>query len=258
MHKLGMRFIGVVKTATRGYPMEPLQNTQFNGRGQWKGLFHEGNGTADDPDLMAFTWVDRERRYFISNTSNLRPAPPIERRRLRQVDQTENASPEHVDLLIRQPNCSALYYDNCAMIDRHNRIRQDDLQIERKFGTHDWSKRVNMTLFSMCVVDAYLLYKQATCVNMTPNEFFWRLATEMVDQPITRRRAQGHRRDEPSASGTSPPSGIGLHITPTKVLVPRKRKHNGEDVTYGGQPVLTQMRRDQHEDAPQHPSVGCC
>ena len=137
MHKLGLRFIGVVKTATRGYPMQPLQNTQFNGRGQWKGLFHEGNGTADDPDLMAFTWVDRKRRCFISNTSNLRPAPPIERRCLRQLDQTENASPEHVDLLIRQPNCSALHHDNCAMIDRHNRIRHPRVDGHGFLRTHE-------------------------------------------------------------------------------------------------------------------------
>ena len=97
------------------------------------------NGTVDDPDLMAFAWVDRDRRYFISNTSNLQPAPPIERRRLRQVDTAPNAPPQLVDLSISQPNCSKLYYDNCQMIDRHNRIRQDDLQVERKFVTHSWA-----------------------------------------------------------------------------------------------------------------------
>mgnify|MGYP000050061060 CR=1 FL=1 len=102
------------------------------------------------------------------------------------MDKTPNAAPEHVDLEIDQPNCSSMYYDYCGMIDRHNRYRQDDLMIERKYGTHDWSMRVNHSLFAMCVVDAYLLRKACTGSTEPPNAFFWKLATEMIDQPVTR------------------------------------------------------------------------
>ena len=129
-------------------------------------------------------------------------------------------------------------------------MRQDELRIERKFGTHDWSQRVNLSLFSMCVIDAYLLYKSASCVNITPNGFFWRLATEMIDQPTTRgRRATTQGTATPARSnGTSkrsPPSGVGLHMTPTKVMVPYKRRaFNGKFITYNGKSVMSQ-RRDQ-------------
>ena len=75
--------------------MEELKTAQFDNRGEWKALYHHGNGTTEDPDLLAFSWVDRDLRYFISNTSNLRPGPTIDCR-LHQVDKSPNAPPQHV------------------------------------------------------------------------------------------------------------------------------------------------------------------
>jgi hypothetical protein len=43
----------------------------------------------------------------------------------------------------------------CQMIDRHNRQRQDSLDIEKKVMTVHWERRVNLGLFGMMVVDAY-------------------------------------------------------------------------------------------------------
>eukprot|EP00977_Amphora_coffeiformis_P024561 scaffold16227_cov128-Amphora_coffeaeformis.AAC.1 len=151
LFKMGLRFIGVVKTATKSFPMKQLTSAQFGGRGQWTSFIHVGDGTSADPDLLAFAWVDRNRRYFISSVSNLQEAAPIQRQRLRQVDTKEEAAPEKVHLTIRQPNASKLNYDNCGRIDQHNRVRQANLKVERKFGTNDWSLCVNLSLFSICV-----------------------------------------------------------------------------------------------------------
>ena len=104
---------------------------------------------------------------------------PVNALRMSQVNKSPNAPPEHVDLRIEQPNCSAIYYDNCGMIDRHNRLRQDDLQIERKYVTQLWYQRVNLSLFAMCVMDAYLFYKACTLSNGSPAEFIWKLAAEL-------------------------------------------------------------------------------
>ena len=41
-------------------------------------------------------------------------------------------------------------------IDQHNRFRQEILDIEKKVDT---SGCVNLSIFSMCVVDAYLIRK---------------------------------------------------------------------------------------------------
>jgi hypothetical protein len=222
LFKIGLRFVGVVKIVTRQFPMAALGRVQFQGRGEWKGLIHK---STDDglPDLLAFTWVDTNRRFFISSVSSLLPAPPIERTRLRQVNREENAAPEKVYLSIQQPEASALYYTAAAKIDQHNRTRQADLAIERKLGTHDWSKRVNMSIFGMIAVDAYLVWKQCTGSNDSPNCFFHKLAQEMIDYDlITRseRNAMAEAATDPLGVRpdlyTPAKRCLGPRLTPTK------------------------------------------
>ena len=95
---------------------------------------------------------------------------------------------------------SALHCENCSMINRHNRIRQDDLCIEQKFVTREWHCRVNMMLFGMCVVDAHLLHKECTGCDEPPNTFFWKLAAEIIDQTTTRSRQVPSQLTETNAS----------------------------------------------------------
>ena len=186
LFKLGLQFIGVVKTATKGSPKNTLQAAQFNNRGDHIAYYHEGDGTMDDLCLLAMSWVDRKQRSFISSTSNLHQALPIVQCHLCQVNKTPNAPLELVNLEIPQTNMWALYYNHCSMIERHNQMRQDDLGIERKFVTKSWHMRVSMLLFSTCVVDACLLHKACTGTENLPNAFFWKLATELINQMSTR------------------------------------------------------------------------
>ena len=72
-------------------------------------------------DLLAFSWMDRERRYFICSGSNMSESLPNIRQRLRQEDKEPNADPERLTLVIDQPKACELYYACCAMVDRHNR-----------------------------------------------------------------------------------------------------------------------------------------
>ena len=77
--RLGMRFIGVVKTAPKKFLMAYLQALEFDKRCEWKGL---RNATTS---MYAFVWVDRNIRYFITNTSYLSHGTPYTRFRNRQV-----------------------------------------------------------------------------------------------------------------------------------------------------------------------------
>ena len=63
--RLGMRFIGMVKTTSKQFSMSCLQALEFYKRGEWKGL------RRDTTSMFAFVWVDRNRRYFITNTYSL-------------------------------------------------------------------------------------------------------------------------------------------------------------------------------------------
>jgi len=55
----GLRFIGVVKTATKGYPMQYLGNVALmEGKGDMKGVLSTGDNNSN---LLAFVWVDCDR-----------------------------------------------------------------------------------------------------------------------------------------------------------------------------------------------------
>lgn len=181
LYKMGLRFTGVVKTSSRGFPLQHLLEIQFGGHGEWSGLYHRGDSSINDPDMLGFVWVDKDRRNFISTVSSLSPAAPIERKRMRQVVNDITSPPEKVLLTIKQPQCSKRYYDNCGRIDQHNRVRQDDLRIKRKYATHDWSKRVNFALLGMCITDAYYLKQFCDEEKETPHQFFSLLAEELID-----------------------------------------------------------------------------
>jgi Transposase IS4 len=90
LHRMGLRFIGTVKTATKGFPMNYLQRVLLpGGKGDHHGLL------AKDPttglSLLAFVWADRDRRFFISTCLSTAPGTIIRRRRWRQRDLTPNA-----------------------------------------------------------------------------------------------------------------------------------------------------------------------
>ncbi len=80
--------------------------------------------------MVAFVWVDRERRYFICNSSSLEPGTTIDRQRWHQLDGPEGGA-ARTTTLTDQPKCVELYYSSFAMIDRHNHCQQDSLGVEK-------------------------------------------------------------------------------------------------------------------------------
>ena len=104
------------------------------------------------PHLMALMWMDRGRRYFISTCSNTVPGSPIVRSRWRPLESGNGA--ERRVPVVQQPQVVECYYSTCGAIDRYNRCRQDDINIEKKFKVKEWSMRVTSSLLAICVVDA--------------------------------------------------------------------------------------------------------
>ena len=65
--KICLRFIGVVKTATKIFPMEYLSSVEFDqGRGKREGAFLMTDGIAQ---MMAYAWMERGMGYFITTAS---------------------------------------------------------------------------------------------------------------------------------------------------------------------------------------------
>ena len=97
------------------------------GRGQQVGVVLKSNGV---PTMMAYVWMDHDRRYFISTASSLQDGKVYSRIRWRQPDLPEeefggvnNAEAERQELTVSQPKCSEIYYNTCAEIDQNNRHR---------------------------------------------------------------------------------------------------------------------------------------
>ena len=77
----GLRFIGVVKTATRRFPMADLSQIELQRSGDRQGFVCLDEDKM--PKLLAFVWMDRNRRYFVSSCSSLVPGGPYSRLRRR-------------------------------------------------------------------------------------------------------------------------------------------------------------------------------
>ena len=82
--------------------------------------------------MMAYAWMDRDRRYFISTESWSSYGRPYSRVRWRQQErddehfgQVNNEEAIREDSVVAQPKCLEIYYDTCSAIDQHNRHRQD-------------------------------------------------------------------------------------------------------------------------------------
>lgn len=151
------------------------------GKGDRHGVICRDQETGTD--FLAFVWVDRNRRYFISTASSLATGPPCVRWRWKQVDrETPNAPPEYTEVVVAQPEACYLYYGGCGKIDQHNRYRQASLAMERKLLTTQWNHRVNMSLFAINIVDSFLLAQGCQDHHYSRSSiFFCKLAEELIE-----------------------------------------------------------------------------
>ena len=224
MRTMGLCFIGVVKMATKKFPMSYLSNLELVQRGDYKGLV--ARLTDGQPTMLSSVWMDQECHYFVASASSLDSGIPYSHNRWHQVSLELDALPENVELTIPQPKATEVYYWTCGVIDQHNRHHQDNLKTEKKLETKKWDKRVNLTIFSMIVVDTWLVYSQVTGSTELQSEFYVSLAEELIDNNIDNRPQ--HRRnsgEDGSDSNDESPvmmhtgrvhTGISCHLIPTK------------------------------------------
>ena len=105
-----------------------------------------------------------------------------------------------------------------------------------------WSMRVNLSIFSMIVVDTWLVYsaiKNTPVVIYNQKEFYAVLAEELIDNSFGNRGRPDRPRASPPASFqdacirrtlefADPRAGVLYHLTPTK----RLKNYRGETTTF--------------------------
>ena len=233
MRIMGLCFNGVVKTATKKFPVSYLSNLELVQHGDYKGLV--ARGTDGQPTMLLFIWMDWDCCYFVASASSLDSGIPYSRNRWCQVSLELDALPENMELTILQPKAMEVYYRTCGVIDQHNQHRQDNLKTEKKLEMKKWDMRVNLTIFLMIGVDTQLVYSQGTGSTELQSEFYVHLAEELIDNNIVSRpQCWRNSGEDGSDSNNESPvmmctgrvcTGVSCHLTPTKR---RHRTGDGE------------------------------
>jgi len=232
LFKEGLRFIGMLKTSTREYPMDWLTHVELpGGKGDRRGLTTVDAETG--ARLLAFVWADRDRRHFVTTCSNMQEGAMIDRYRWHQVDRTPNADAARVNVLVRQPRACEIYYSGCSAIDRHNRSRQAGLMLERKLKVQTFDKRINTALFGMICVDAYKVFSGIRKPMMMKERDYWeRLSQLLIDNHYDSRDLRDRKKRATNAEMLLQEQAINLtHRIPSNRqligVTPTKRHKKG-------------------------------
>jgi hypothetical protein len=105
-----------------------------------------------------------------------------------------------------QPKAIATYYKGASTIDRHNRMHADELRMDRNPATKYWDKRINLGVFFVICIDAYLFFQQVVHPNNRTAsclEFFGRLADKLIKNQEGVRATQAAVMDQAAAAVVS-------------------------------------------------------
>ena len=140
------------------------------------------NGTVDrkKPVLGDFVWMDRNMRYFIFTGGSTDIDGERAAVHSHAMEERGNTDPNMVELTIPQTITEEIYYITCGQIDRHNRCRQESLDI-KILGTKYLSKRVNLSVFAMNMVNVWLAYQGITRTEETQADLYNYTAEDMID-----------------------------------------------------------------------------
>lgn len=218
----GLRFKGVVKTSTRKFPMGYLNSIELGGRGSSchlaASMERENNISFS---LMASTWIDRARRYFITTAGVPTDNTPQERIRWRQSN-AEGAYQELIE--VKMPKYIHTYYESACQIDRHNRARQADIGLEKSMKVKEWSYWINTSLLSIIFVDSYLVYKggRGSRYKLSPHEFICTLAHQLID-------GTEFESQRTNISTTESAVSFVAELKPWLILAPTNKFRRAED-----------------------------
>jgi hypothetical protein len=180
MRKVGMHFIGMVKTAHSKYPKK-----YFDAMKRELGVLERGDmrsltATVDGEDIAAHCWFDNKPKQFVATCGTTIVGEPHSKKRWRN---NEDGTSTSFTKDVKRQCVAADYFDAAAVIDIDNHYRQGGLSLEESWGTTRWDHRVAATIIGMCEVDAFLAYSRfegEDAAKMTHGEFTETLALQLI------------------------------------------------------------------------------
>jgi hypothetical protein len=151
----GLNFSGVVKTATREFPMKYLkEELEPKAEGSTVQVTHEENGAVT---VIAMGWKTKHgNKYLAARRGTTLPADPFVVTRYKVNRDTGLVEKRQRSTARNQ--LLANYFDHAAAIDIHNHLRQGGLGLEKSWISQDWVKRILATLLGIIEVDAFLAF----------------------------------------------------------------------------------------------------
>ena len=172
--KLGLHFVGVIKTAHKGFPLEMCR---------WA-LVDEDRGKSvvfklvDVENVWAVAWSDIHFKTFICTQGVSTLGEAAEKKRQR-------ADGRNYKIQVNRPKVIEDYQKNMGYIDRHNRYRQNILGLAKLWRTKKWQVRVILEVFGMALVDSFLLARkfiQRWQTTDNSDGVFWKYVMALLPQ----------------------------------------------------------------------------
>lgn len=210
----GLHFMGLVKTATKEFPINYLKKQADNyghnapkPRGGHIALVSDEapDGTKHDP-IWALGWYDVKAKFLVSSCGTTLPGNPSIRPRTRVAVENGDFVTVSYDKHVQRPKMVEDFFRAFSNIDVHDHYRQGSLEMERQWVTRNWTHRIFTTVLGVCIVDAYLAYKHESKLNEVDPEdildlttFCGRLSRQLIDNVLLQPRCTRSGKATPSA-----------------------------------------------------------
>ena len=165
LRRIGLYFIGMVKTASVMYPLKYLNNWANDPINEPERGSHcvlsANYATAEGQHIMlAIGWKDLRLKTIIASCGLTTPGNDAVRPRHHIVDGPNNLPvTERVELRVKRPKVVETLFEAFSAVDVQDHYRQGNLDLEGNWLTKCWYDRVFTTVFGIIVTDMYLAYK---------------------------------------------------------------------------------------------------
>ena len=148
-----------VKTQTSQYPMKYMKEKvdPLERGGSIIMTTDTTVGSDEKMPIYAVGWRDLNSKFFLASHGTSLESTPLTRRREQLHVQDDLYWTVPVETYVPRSVLVSNYFDYMNRVDRHDRLRQDLLGLERVWLTKNWEHRLFATLLGICVVDAYLM-----------------------------------------------------------------------------------------------------
>lgn len=136
--KYGLHFIGIVKTATKGYPKAAFDAWEATTPGRGKSTFATTTVKVDEREhtLLACDWMVKQGKKIISTFSNGNETDPQRIAYTKVVEQNGLRMGEKRFKVTNRPTVVKELFRSFSCIDVHDHYRQGILGFERHWQTN--------------------------------------------------------------------------------------------------------------------------